>query len=421
MNRLYGGWDLGMDEMIQFLEGGTVTDVPGFRAAGVACGIKKSGALDLALVASDRPCTGAAVFTTNKIQSPSVTFDRELLARRAERIDAVVINSGCANAITGARGFADAREMARLGAAALGNEDTGVVVMSTGVIGQHLPMDRVADGIRLAVAALSQDAAGGHAAARAIMTTDTRPKEAAARVEIGGAVVTLGGMCKGAGMIHPDMATMLAMIFTDAAITPDALSAAVRYAADRSFNAVTVDGDASTNDTFLVLANGLAGNAPIQEQESPAFVQFRDALTAVAIRLAQEIARDGEGATKFVTIRVRGARSFEEARQGARVVATSSLVKTAIFGEDANWGRVLAAIGRSGIDVDPDRIALWFDDLQLVADGAPLPYAESDAHATLTKPEVTITVDLGLGDGDATVWTCDLSHDYVSINADYRT
>ena len=195
----------------------------------------------------------------------------------------------------------------------------------------------------------------------------------------------------------------------------------MRYAADRSFNAVTVDGDASTNDTFLVLANGLAGNAPIEEQESPAFVQFRDALTAVAIRLAQEIARDGEGATKFVTIRVRGARSFEEARQGARVVATSSLVKTAMFGEDANWGRVLAAIGRSGIDVDPERIALWFDELQLVADGAPLAYAEADAHATLTKPEITITVDLGLGDGDATVWTCDLSHDYVSINADYRT
>ena len=406
---------------MEFIEGGTITAVPGFRAAGVACGIKKSGALDLALLVSDRPCTAAAVFTTNKIQSPAVTFDRELLAARPDGVSALVVNSGCANAVTGARGFADAREMAGLVARSLGMPDAGVAVMSTGVIGQHLPMDRVASGIRMATVVLACDEPSGHAAARAIMTTDTRPKEAAARVEIGGVVVTLGGMCKGSGMIHPDMATMLATVVTDAAIEPVALRAAVRYAADRSFNAVTVDGDASNNDTFLVLANGIAGNAPITDTESDAFLHFRHALTAIAARLAQEIARDGEGATKFVTIRVRGARGFDEARQGARVVATSSLVKTAIFGEDANWGRVLAAIGRSGIDVDPERLALWFDDLQLVADGAPLPYEEAAAHATLTKPEITITVDLGLGDGDATVWTCDLSHDYVSINADYRT
>ena len=410
-----------MDESLQFIEDGSITSVPGFRAAGVACGIKQSGAPDLALIVSDRPCTGAAVFTTNKIQSPGVTFDRELLADRPEWIDAIVVNSGCANAVTGPRGFANTREMARLSAEALGNADAGVVVMSTGVIGQQLPMERIARGIDMAAGSLHDGVDAGHAAARAIMTTDTRPKTAAARVEIGGVPVTIAGMCKGAGMIHPDMATMLAMVATDAAIAPAALREAVRYAADRSFNAVTIDGDSSTNDTFLVLANGVAGNARIEEPQGADFDRFCDALTTVAIRLAQQIARDGEGATKFVTIRVRGARSFAQARQGARVIATSSLVKTAIYGEDANWGRVLAAIGRSGIDVDPERLALWFDDLQLVADGAPLPYVEADAHATLTKPEVTITVDLGLDEHEATVWTCDLSHDYVSINADYRT
>jgi len=410
-----------MSEGIEFVDGGAITAVPGFRAAGVACGIKKSGAPDLALVASERACVAAAVFTTNKIQSPAVVFDRELLAARPDSIDALVINSGCANAVTGTRGYANAREMARLAAEALGRPEAGVAVMSTGVIGQQLPMDRVADGIAQAARSLAPNAESGHAAARAIMTTDTRPKEAAARVELGGRVVTIGGMCKGAGMIHPDMATMLAMIFTDAAIAPVALQAAVRYAADRSFNAVTVDGDASTNDTFMVLANGSAGNEPISDVEGPAYARFRDALTAVAARLAQEIARDGEGATKFVTVRVQGARSFGEARQGARVVATSALVKTAIFGADANWGRVLAAIGRSGIELAPDRLALWFDELQLVADGAPLNYSEEAAHAALLQPEITITVDLGVGDESATVWTCDLSHEYVSINADYRT
>jgi len=410
-----------MQRGLDFIDAGAITDVPGFRAAGVACGIKKSGALDLAMVVSDRPCTAAAVFTTNKIQSPAVTFDRELLRRQPDNIRALVINSGCANAITGAQGQADAREMARLGAEAIDDPAAGVFVMSTGVIGQHLPMDRVGHGIRLATAELRSDPDAGHTAARAIMTTDTHPKEAAVRASIGGVTVTLGGMCKGAGMIHPDMATMLAMIVTDVAISPTALESAVRYAADRSFNAVTIDGDASTNDTFVVLANGLAGNTRIETSNGEDYYSFRDALTAIAAGLAQQIARDGEGATKFVTITVRGARSFDDARHGARVIATSSLVKTAIYGADANWGRVLAAIGRSGVDLVPERLGLWFDDLHLVADGAPSAYAEEEARRTLTKPEVTITVDLGLGDAVATVWTCDLSHEYVSINADYRT
>ena len=410
-----------MPDGIEFIERGTVTYVPGFRAAGVACGIKKSGKLDFALVVADRPCTAAAVFTTNKIQSPSVTFNRNLLSERADSVRGVAINSGCANAVTGAQGLRDAREMARLAGEALAEGDAAMAVMSTGVIGELLPMERVAKGVRMAAAALDTNYASGHSAARAIMTTDTRPKEAAARAEIGGATITLAGMCKGSGMIHPDMATMLALVATDASIAPDALHAAVRYAADRSFNAVTVDGDASTNDTFMVLASGAAAMERIESVDSAEFARFRDALTELAIRLAQEIARDGEGATKFVTITVRGARSFDAARQGARVIATSTLVKTAIYGQDANWGRVLAAVGRAGIEVDPERVALWFDDVQLVADGAPLQYQEADAHATLTKPEVTVTVDLGLGGESATVWTCDLSHDYVSINADYRS
>lgn len=406
---------------MEIIEGGTLTAVPGFRACGIAAGIKKSGALDLALLVSERPCVAAAVFTTNKVQSPAVTFDRALLQDRPDSIMALVINSGCANAVTGEQGMADARAMSQFVADALGTPDAGVAVMSTGVIGQHLPMDKIAAGISQAVTVLGRDVEDGHLAARAIMTTDTRPKEAAAHVDLDGVTVTLAGMCKGSGMIHPDMATMLATVVTDVAIAPEALNAAVRYAADRSFNAVTVDGDASTNDTFMVLANGVAGNVPIATTSSPGYVSFRDALTVVAAQLAQEIARDGEGATKFVTINVRGARSFDEARQGARVIATSMLVKTAIFGEDANWGRVLAAIGRAGIELDPARLGLWFDDLQLVGNGAPLVYQEADAHATLTKSEVKITVDLGLGDEEATVWTCDLSHGYVSINADYRS
>ncbi len=244
---------------IEFIEGGSITAVPGFRAAGVACGIKKkSGVLDLALIVSERPCVAAAVFTTNKIQSPAVMYDRYLLDTRPQYVRALVINSGCANAVTGDRGYADAQEMARLSAVALGLDDAGVAVMSTGVIGQHLPMERVAHGIELASAALADDADAGHAASRAIMTTDTQPKIAAARMTLGDAPVTFGGMCKGAGMIHPDMATMLATVVTDAAVELHVLREAVRYAADRSFNAVTVDGDASTNDTFMVLASGTA-------------------------------------------------------------------------------------------------------------------------------------------------------------------
>lgn len=398
----------------------TLTTTPGFRAAGVACGIKKRGGLDVALVVADQPCVAAGVFTRNEIKAASIRWNQQALAHDATAIRAVVINSGCANAVTGAQGEANTAATAEAVAAALDILPAAVLVMSTGVIGQQLPMPKLLAGIQHAAGELSASAQAGLLAAQAIMTTDTRPKQVVHSVQLDGVTITLSGMCKGAGMIHPNMATMLATVCTDAAITPAALDAALHYAADRSFNAITIDGDSSTNDTLLVLANGQARNAVI-DLASPSFAPFQAALTAACITLAQQIARDGEGATKFVTLIVKGGPSFAAAMQVAKTIATSPLVKTAIYGTDANWGRILAAAGRAGVPLDPATLGLWFDQVQLVGAGAPLAYSENAAHATLTKPEVTITLDLGLGSAEATVWTCDFSHEYVSINADYRT
>ncbi|HEX6290647.1 MAG TPA: bifunctional glutamate N-acetyltransferase/amino-acid acetyltransferase ArgJ [Herpetosiphonaceae bacterium] len=398
-----------------------ITCVPGFRAAGVAAGIKKHGGLDLALISADQPCAAAAVFTTNQLQAAPVMFDRALLQRKSAGIRAVVINSGCANAITGEQGQRNTQTMAQAVIEALDLPCDSVLVMSTGVIGEQLPMKKLLPGVAAAAREIGADAEAGHAAARAIMTTDTRPKAVALRTTLDGVPIVIGGMCKGAGMIHPNMATLLALVCTDAAVDPVALDAALRYAVERSFNCMSIDGDTSTNDTLLVLANGLADHPPITSTDSPAFRAFREALTIVCTELAKLVARDGEGATKFVTIDVQGARSFDEARQIGRTIATSSLVKTAIYGIDANWGRVLAAVGRSGVTVDPGRLALSFGSVRLVEAGAPLAYSEADAHAALSGSEVQITVELGLGDETATVWTCDFSHEYVSINAEYRT
>lgn len=404
-----------------WLDNDPITSAPGFRAAGLAAGIKKNGGPDLALIVSDQPCAAAAVFTTNQVQAPPVVFDRALLARNAAGLRAVVINSGCANAVTGEQGLRNTEATARAVAEALHLPADSVFVMSTGVIGAQLPMDQLLPGIARAARSLGDDDESGRAAARAIMTTDTRPKEVTLRTAVDGIPVTIAGICKGAGMIHPNMATLLALVCTDAAIDAEVLDIALRHAVERSFNCMTIDGDTSTNDTLLVLANGQARNRPLEAIDTPAFEEFQEALTAVCVELAKLVARDGEGATKFVTIDVTGARSFAEARQIGRTIATSSLVKTAIFGTDANWGRVLAAVGRSGIAVDPERLAFWFGEVQLVAAGAPLDYAEAAAHAALTGDEVRMRVELGLGDARATVWTCDFSHDYVSINADYRT
>ncbi len=420
---------------------GAVTRVPGFRAAGVACGLKQSGQPDLALVVCDRPATAAAMFTTNVFKAAPVLYDAILLARSQQVIQAVLINAGNANACTGEQGLRDAERMARLAEATLNLPADSVLVMSTGIIGHPMPMDRVETGIKAAAGSLSPD--GGADAARAIMTTDLVPKEAFTQVEIGSVTVSIGGMIKGSGMIHPNLApasrlhaTMLAVIVTDAVVSVDALNRALERAVNASFNRITVDGDTSTNDTVLVLASGRAGNPMIdvgatlavahagQAQDLPLpgdYSTFEEALTAVCVSLAKQIARDGEGATRLVEVVVRGAASDAEAERAAKTVATSPLVKTAIFGGDPNWGRVLAAIGRSGIQVDPAQVDLWLGQVQLVAGGEPLPFDLAAAHAALQPPEVRFVADLGLGPGQATVWTCDLSYKYVEINAEYHT
>ena len=397
----------------------SISLVKGFLAAGVHCGLKKGGALDLALVLSERPATGAGVFTTNRFQAAPVLYDREALQADPRGVRAVVINSGCANACTGPEGVEDARETARLAGKALQVSPNRVLVMSTGVIGQRLPMEKIARGIELGAAALA--ASDGHAAARAIMTTDTHPKEAAVRIKLGGREVTVAGMAKGAGMISPNMATLLALILTDARVEPVPLDAMVRAAAERSFNCITVDGDMSTNDTFLVLANGLADNEPITDCASPGYSALEQAIVSVAQELARAIAFDGEGATKHLTIVVRGARTREEARQVAMAVAKSPLVKTAFYGQDANWGRILCAVGYSGVPIRPEKVDLWLEDLQLVRSGRPYDVDEERAARILEQVDITVQLDLGMGDAEVTVWTCDLSHEYVSINAHYRT
>ncbi len=391
---------------------GGVTVPSGFRAAGVACGLKASGALDLGLVVSDSDCACAGVFTTNRVKAAPVLYDQQVLAGNREAIRAVVANSGCANACTGEAGLAHARAMADATAQAIGCRADQVLVLSTGVIGQPLDIAKVRAGVAHGVARLSVD--GGASAARAIMTTDTRPKH----ISLRGPQYTIGGMCKGAGMIHPHMATMLALITTDARISPALLDRALRVAVGRSFNRISVDGDMSTNDTVLVLANG---QSRCDVHEGAQFEAFSDALTAAVTGLAKQIVRDGEGATKFVTIRVTGARTEAEAVQVAKAIANSPLVKTALYGGDVNWGRVLAAAGYSGVPIDPVALALWFGDVQLVAGGAPAHFDEAGATRAIAGKDVEIRLELGMGDADATVWTCDLSHDYVTINGKYRT
>ena len=405
----------------QPLPDGSATSPHGFRAAAVAAGIKPSGRPDLVLVVSDLDCAAAGVFTRNRVAAAPVLLDRETLAAGRAALRGVIINAGNANACTGAPGLADAREMQRLAAEAVGARPEQFLVMSTGVIGVPLPMARVRAGVVAAAPRLS--AAGGTAAGEAIMTTDTRPKRAAVEVELTGGRVRIGGMAKGAGMIHPDMATLLGLLTTDAAVTPDDLDALLHGAVAGSFNAISIDGDTSTNDTVLLLANGAAGVA-LSDADSRA--RFAAALTDLCTQLAQMIVRDGEGATRFVTLRVTGAASAADARRVANAIATSPLVKTAFAGGDPNWGRILAATGRSGATVDPERLALWVgapgaEPLQLVRAGTPTGFREADAAAVFALPEFTAHVDLGLGDGEATLWTTDLTHDYVTINADYRT
>ena len=403
-----------------------VTFARGFRAGTAACGIKAftAGASaiptgqrdDLVVIQSTSPCDAGGVFTTNKIKSASVVIDE--LHLQHNRVQALVVISGNANACTGAQGFKDALQMAKLTADKLDLDPDQVLVGTTGVIGRYLPMDAVKAGITSASASLSPD--HGLEAARAIMTTDTVPKTAQMEIEIGGKTVRVGGMCKGSGMIHPNMATMLAYITTDAAVEPGLMAKLARPVADRSFNQVTIDGDSSTNDTFLLLANGAAGNIPLRQGTSEAEA-LEAAIVEVARDLARAIARDGEGATKMIAVRVQGAESDQEARTAARAVASSSLVKTAVHGGDPNWGRIVCALGYSGAELALDRLHLSIGGLVVFERGAGVDVDLSAVRRAFEQPEIEIVATLGLANGHAEAWGCDLSEEYVRINAEYTT
>jgi len=391
---------------------GTVTSPRGFRASGVHCGLK-AGQPDLALVVSDLPATAAGTFTTNKMRSaPVILSESRLTSGRAQ---AVLVNSGNSNACTGARGEVDARSMTAAAAAALGIPEDLVVVASTGVIGRPLPVERITAGIPALVAALGSD---GMAAARAIMTTDAFPKTAAVQVDLGDGVVTIGGIAKGAGMIHPNMATMIAVMTTDAPVEAAALRAALRNAVGRSFNCISVDGDTSTSDSVFLIANGAAGVAPIA-QGGGRYDAFLAGLTEVAGRLARLIVKDGEGTTRVVEVTVQAATSDADARLAAGAVMTSPLVKCAFHGAELNWGRISAALGRSCAEVAPDRLAIAVGNVWVVRGGVGIPDAYPAAEAEVRAPEVRVTIDLGLGQGAFTGWTCDLTEAYVKINSGY--
>ena len=393
---------------------GAITAPLGFSAAAQTAGIKESGLPDLALLVSDRPAAAAALFTTSQTQAAPLAVSRRHVADGLLR--GAIINSGNANCATGARGVADAEAMAELAAARIGCAAGEVFVNSTGIIGHFLPMDV----IRAAVPRLEPRSDGGADFARAIMTTDTFAKEAAASFEANGRSYTIGGCAKGAGMIHPNMATMIALCATDAPIERDLLDARFRYAIDRSINMVTVDGDTSTNDTALILANGAGGGPEISVANEQAVAALDDALATVCVPLAKMIAKDGEGATKRIEMTVSGARRWEDARAIARTVVTSPLVKAALSKADPNWGRVLMAAGYAGVPYELDRLRVWIGDL-LVFNGTATGVPDAEASKQTVGPEVQIRLDLAAGDASATAWGCDLTEEYVRFNADYVT
>jgi glutamate N-acetyltransferase/amino-acid N-acetyltransferase len=395
---------------------GGITAPAGYTASGIACGIKATGKPDLALVVSEVPASAAAVFTTNLAQAAPILLSRDHLERSGGRARAIVVNSGCANACTGADGIAHAAGMARQTAAAVSCRPEEVLVASTGVIGVKLDMTKICRGISDAAHSLS--ASGGPAAALAIMTTDPFPKEAAVEVSTGASSFRVGGMAKGSGMIQPMMATMLGFVTTDAEVGPPLLKRALKAVVDETFNAITVDGECSTNDCVFALANGASGTR-VTDTNYTAFV---GALRAVCQHLAIGIVRGGEGATKLITVNVTGARSDQEASRAARAIANSPLVKTAVHGGDPNWGRLIAVAGRSGSAFVLDRAAVRIGPVELFRDGAPYDDRAQEAAAYLREGEVTLEVDLGTGgSGYARMWTCDLTAEYVRINADYRT
>lgn len=400
-----------------------VTAAIGFQAAGGSAGIKKGNSRDMALIYSIVPCVAAGTFTTNLVKAAPVLWDQHIV-KECESAQAVVINSGIANACTGREGYEACRRTAEAAARILDIPADSVLCASTGVIGQQIPVDKIEKGISLLAPMLSNSREAASVAAKAIMTTDTHPKEVSVSVMIGGKKVTIGGMCKGAGMIHPNMCTMLCFITTDCVIAKDMLQKALSEIIPDTFNMISVDGDTSTNDTVLVLANGLAGNPDIIAEDD-SYVLFRDALYSVAEYLSKQIAGDGEGATALFEVKVVHAATKEQAKVLAKSVVTSNLTKAAIFGHDANWGRILCAMGYSGAKFDPEKTDLYFESaagkIKIVENGVALNYSEREATRILSEPSVTAIADLREGEAEATAWGCDLTYDYVKINADYRS
>ena len=404
------------------IEGG-VTAAGGFQAASTAAGIKYKDRQDMALIFSEVPCAAAGTFTTNVVKAAPVKWDQDIVYNKPAA-QAVVINAGIANACTGAEGYGYCKETADVAAEVLGISADSVLVASTGVIGMQLPMDRIGAGVKAMAPKLDGSLESGTAAAKAIMTTDTKKKEAAVTVELGGRRVTIGGMCKGSGMIHPNMCTMLGFITTDAAISREMLQAALSEDVKDTYNMVSVDGDTSTNDTVLLLANGMAGNPEITQKDQD-YEAFKAALHQVNETLAKKIAGDGEGCTALFEVKVVGAESKEQAVTLAKSVITSSLTKAAIFGHDANWGRILCAMGYSGVQFDPEQVDLFFESkagkLKIIENGVAVDYSEEKATEILSQPEVTAVADIKMGDATAVAWGCDLTFEYVKINADYRS
>ncbi len=404
------------------IEGG-ITAAKGFLAASAAAGIKYKDRKDMAMIYSQVPCQAAGTFTTNVVKAAPVKWDQKLVKESGEA-QAVVINAGIANACTGAEGYSYCKATAQAAAEALGVDENSVLVASTGVIGMQLPMDRLTAGIRMMAPLLSDTQESGTEAAKAIMTTDTEKKEVAVEFEAGGKTVTIGGMCKGSGMIHPNMCTMLAFVTTDLAISGELLQEALSQDIKDTYNMISVDGDTSTNDTVLLLANGMAGN-PLITEKNEDYHAFCQALNVVNETLAKKMAGDGEGCTALFEVKVIGAESKQQAVTLAKSVITSNLTKAAIFGHDANWGRILCAMGYSGAQFDPERVDLFFESaagkLKIIENGVALDYSEEEATRILSEPEVTAVADVKMGDQTATAWGCDLTFDYVKINADYRS
>ncbi|MDE7319614.1 MAG: bifunctional glutamate N-acetyltransferase/amino-acid acetyltransferase ArgJ [Lachnospiraceae bacterium] len=402
---------------------GGVTAAKGFEAAAAEAQIKYKDRKDMALIYSQVPCVAAGTFTTNVVKAAPVRWDQEIV-KKSTNVHAVIINSGIANACTGEEGYGYCEQTAQAAERLLRIPASSVLVASTGVIGMQLPMDRIRDGVALLAEGKADTEEAGLEAAKAIMTTDTKPKYAAAQVEIGGKTVTVGGMCKGSGMIHPNMCTMLGFVTTDAAITKEMLQKALSDDIKDTYNMVSVDGDTSTNDTVLLLANGMAGN-PVIDRENEDYAVFKEALNYVNTELAKKIAGDGEGATCLFEVKVIGAESKEQAVTLSKSVITSSLTKAAIYGHDANWGRILCAMGYSGASFDPDRVDLYFESaagkLKIIENGVSTGYSEEMATKILSEEYVTATADIKMGEASATAWGCDLTHEYVNINADYRS